>query len=249
VAFILVGTRRLRIDRQLALALVSLATIAVIMPVLGYDTTRLFAAAVPFLALSFAIAVAVIECAPLRKGASVKTPATPKQESRGLHWAPLLFGGAVVAVAVVGAPIAAAAIDKPAMPARTCPDGRRAEPLIGGAAVRLVEPSAKNDLDELAVHHVADSPVTKWLQQEAVFGPIHPGTTFIGGLSQRGYDRFAFVDGAVSAPGDSALYLCGATISDNKSNGVLRWSAVPIDVFAGTPVGASPTRPVLARAP
>jgi hypothetical protein len=161
----------------------------------------------------------------------------------------LLVGGAVAAVAVVGAPIAAVAIDRPAMPARTCPDGRQAEPLIGGAAVRLVEPSAKNDLDELDVHDVTSSPVTKWLQKEAVFGPIRPGTTFVGGLSQGGYDRFAFVDGAVGAPGGSALYLCGATISDSKSNGVLRWSAVPIDVFAGAPLGASSTQPGPARQP
>jgi hypothetical protein len=249
VAFILVGTQRLRIDRQLALVVVSLATIAVIMPVLGYDTTRLFAAAVPFLALSFALAVAVIERAPLPNGRPFTVPAAPKRESRGLRWAPLLVGGAVAAVAVIGAPIAAAAIDKPATPARTCPDGRQAETLIGGAAVRLVEPSAKNDLDELGVQHVADSPVTKWLQKEGVFPPIDANTTFLGGLSQGGDDRFAFVDGAVSAPGGSALYLCGTTISDSKSNGVLRWSAVPVDVFAGTPIDSTPTRPVPARQP
>jgi len=247
VAFILVGTQRLRVDRQLGLVVASLATIAVIMPVLGYDTTRLFAAAVPFLAVSFAIAITVIDRAPLPKGARVTAPAPPERESRALRWAPLLVGGAVAVVAVAGAPIVAAAIDKPAMSAQTCPDGRRAETLIGGSAVRLVEPGAKNELDELDVHHVADSPVTKWLQTEAVFGPIRPGTTFIGGLSQRGYDRFAFVDGTVSAPGTSALYLCGSTISDSKSNGVLRWSAVPVDVFAGTPIDATSTRPVPAR--
>ena len=249
VAFILVGTDRLRVDRQLGLAVVTLASIAVIMPVLGYDTTRLFAAAVPFLALSFAIAVAVIERAPLPNGRRFTTPTAPKRESRGARWAPLLIGGAVAVVAVVGAPIAAVAIDKPATSARTCPDGRRAETLIGGTAVRLVEPNVKDDLDELDVHHVTSSPVTKWLQKEAVFGPIHANTTFIGGLSERGYDRFAFVDGAVSAPGRSALYLCGATVSDSVSNGVLRWSAVPVDVVAGTPIDATSTPPVPARQP
>jgi hypothetical protein len=249
IAFILVGTERLRVDRQLGLAVVALASIAVIMPVLGYDTTRLFAAAVPFLALSFAIAVAVIERAPVPKGAPVTAPAGPKQEGRTARWAPVLIGGAVAAVAVIGAPIAAATIDKPATPARTCPDGRRAETLIGGSAVRLVEPGAKNELDELDVQHMTTSPVTKWLQKEAVFPPIDANTTFLGGLSQRGHDRFAFVDGAVSAPGRSVLSLCGATISDSVSNGVLRWSAVPVDVVAGTPVDAASTRPGQARQP
>ncbi len=196
VAFIVVGTERLRIDRQLWLAVVALATVAVIMPILGYDTTRLFAAAVPFLALSVALAVAVIERVPVPTGARVTAPAAPKPEGRALRWAPLLLGGAVAAVAVIAAPIAAAAIDKPAIPAQTCPDGRRAEPLIGGSAVRLVEPSAKSDLDELDVQHVTSSPVTKWLQKESVFGPIRANTTFMGGLNQRGHDRFAFVNGA-----------------------------------------------------
>jgi hypothetical protein len=249
VAFILVGTERLRVDRQLGLVVVALASIAVIMPVLGYDTTRLFAAAVPFLALSFALAVAVIERGPLPKRAPVTAPAAPKQESRTARWAPVLIGVVVAAVAVIGAPIAGAAIDKPATPARTCPDGRRAETLMGGSAVRLVEPSAKSDLDELDVDHVTSSPVTKWLQKEGVFPPINANMTFLGGLSQRGYDRFAFVDGAVSAPGRSVLYLCGATISDSVSNGVLRWSAVPVDVVAGTPIDATSTPPVPARQP
>jgi hypothetical protein len=249
IAFIIVGTQRLRVDRQLWLAVVALATVAVIMPILGYDTTRLFAAAVPFLALSVALAVAVIERAPVPRGARVTAPAAPKPEGRGLRWAPLLLGGAVAAVAVIAAPIAAAAIDKPATPAQTCPDGRRAETLMGGSAVRLVEPSAQSDLDELDVQHVTSSPVTKWLQKESVFGPIRANTTFVGGLNQRGHDRFAFVDGAVSAPGRSVLYLCGETISDSVSNGVLRWSAVPVDVVAGTPIDATSTRPGQARQP
>jgi hypothetical protein len=249
IAFILVGTQRLRVDRQLGLAVVTLATIAAIMPVLGYDTTRLFAAAVPFLALSFALAVAVIDRAPLPKGARVTAPDPPRHERRGARWAPVLVGGAVAAVAVIGAPVAAATIDKPASPARTCPDGRRAETLIGGSSVRLVDPGAKNDLDELDVQHVTSSPITEWLQEQGVFGPIHANTTFVGGLTERGHDRFAFVDGSVSAPGRSVLYVCGTTISDNISNGVLRWSAVPIDVVAGTPIDITSTRPGQARQP
>jgi hypothetical protein len=241
VAFILIGTRRLRIHRCLLFAAVALATTAVMMPVLGADTTRVFAAALPFLALSFALAVAVIERVPVRSDARIWRPVTPRQDSRPLLYAPLLVGGAVAAVAVIGSPIAAAAIDKPATPARTCPDGRPAEALIGGPAVRLVEPSAKNELDELDVQHVTSSPVTKSLRKEAVFGPIGPDTTVISGLNQHGHDRIAFVDGAVSAPRRSVLYLCGATISDSDSNAVLRPSAVPIDVFAGTSIDANST--------
>jgi hypothetical protein len=244
VAFILVGTDRLRVDRQLWLGAVALVTIAVIMPILGDDTVRIFAVAVPFLALSAALAVAVIERVPFPRHVSITEPAAPGPDTSRRVWAPVLIGGALAAIAVIGAPIAAAAIDKPAATARTCPDGRRAAPLIGGAAVRLVgnKPGAESDLNQLDVQNVVSSPVTERLQEEAVFGPIHPNTTVISGLDQRGHDRIAFVDGAASAPRASVLYLCGATTSDSDSNAVLRWSAVPIDVFAGSPIDAISTR-------
>ncbi len=73
-------------------------------------------------------------------------------------------------------------------------------------------------------------------------GPIEPNTTVVSGLDQRDQDRIAFVDGAVTAPGRSVLYLCGSTISDSVSNSVLRWSAVPIDVFVGTLTDTTSTR-------
>jgi hypothetical protein len=243
IAFILVGTERLHIGRQLKLTVATVATIAVIMPILGFDTTRLFAVAVPFLAVPFALALVVIERSFAAKDVAVAAPDTRRPDAVGPRWAPLLIGGAVAAVAVIGAPIAAVAIDKPPAPARTCPDGRRAEPVLGGSAVRLVRSDQKRDLDELEVRHVTGSPVTRWLQEHGVFGPIHADTTFVGGLNERGYDRFAFVDGAVSAPEGSVLYLCGMTISDNESNGVLRWSAVPVDVLVGSPLDATSARP------
>jgi hypothetical protein len=236
VAFILVGTGRLRLDRPRWLGVVTLATVAVVMPILGNDTVRFFAAAVPFLALSFVLAITAIERMPLGRDASAPTSATLNGEASRQLWAPVLLGGAVAAIAVVGAPIAAAAIDKPATPARSCPDGSRAEPLIGGAAVRLVESSAKNDLDELDVQHVARSPTVVWLQDKGEFGPIRSNTTLIGGLTRRGHDRIAFVDGAVSAPRRSVLYLCGTTISDRTSNALVKEWPLPLDVFTGTPI-------------
>jgi hypothetical protein len=81
------------------------------------------------------------------------------------------------------------------------------------------------------------------LQDRRVFGPIGAHVTVVGGLTRRGHDRIAFVDGAVSAPRGSVLYLCGATVSDSKSNDMLRPSAVPIDVFAGTSLAAVSPRP------
>jgi hypothetical protein len=244
VAFILVGTERLRVDRQLWLAVVALATVAVMMPILGADTTRIFAAAVPFLALPAALAVAVIDRISLRpRHATVRPSAARNADTRGSRWAPMVVGGAVAVVAVIGAPIAAVAIDKPATPTRICSDGHRAQPLIGGAAVRLVEPGAKSHLDELEASRVEDSPIIEDLQDRHVFGRIQAHVTVIGGLTQRGHDRIAFVDGAVSAPRRSVLYLCGRTISDSESNDMLRPSAVPIDVFAGTPIGAISARP------
>jgi hypothetical protein len=146
----------------------------------------------------------------------------------------------VAMVAVVGAPIAAVAVDKPATPARTCPDGRPAQPLIGGAAVQLVGGGqrAKDNLNEVEVSRVRNAPPVENLQDQHVFGPIDADVTIIGGLNARDHDRIAFVDGAVSAPGRSALYLCGTTISDSNTNEMLRPSAVPIDVFAGFPIDA-----------
>jgi hypothetical protein len=240
VAFILIGSERLRVDRHLWLVSVTLATVTLMMPLLGNDTTRFFAAAVPFMVLSIAFAVAVIERVSLRRDAIVAALAMPRRETPGRLWAPVLLGGAVAAITVIGAPIAAAAVDKPATPPRTCPDGRQAEPLLGGAAVSLVENShdAEGDLDELEVSRVTSSPAIRSLQDRGVFGPIRARTTIIGGLTQRGQDRIAFVDGAVSAPRSSALYLCGTTVSNSRTNALLKEWPLPLDVFAGTPTNA-----------
>jgi len=143
---------------------------------------------------------------------------------------------------VIGAPIATAAIAKPATPARTCPDGRLAEPLIGGAAVRLApnEPAA-NELDELEVTRVTKAPTVQRMQRWGVFGPIHSNTTIVSGLTQRGHDRIAFVDGAANGSGQSVLYLCGATIKDNANRVVAQ--PEELDTFAGAPLDSVSTRP------
>ncbi|HZA52450.1 MAG TPA: hypothetical protein VE549_17015, partial [Myxococcaceae bacterium] len=241
LAFVVIGTERLRIDRHLWLAAVALATVAVMMPILGNDTVRFFAAAVPFLALSVALAVAVIDRLPIRsRDATVRPSTVHGVEPRWSSWAPLVVGGAVAVIAVIGTPIAAAAIDKPATPARTCPDGRRAQPLVGGTAVRLVPPGAKSELDELDAHQVVRSRTVEWLQDKGEFGPIHANTTIIGGLTERGHDRIAFVDGTFSAPGRSVVYLCGSTISNKNTNALLKEWPLPLDIFGGTvaPTGA-----------
>jgi hypothetical protein len=241
VAFILIGTARLRVDRHLLLAAVTLATVAVMMPVLGTDTARSFSVAVPFLALAVALAVAVIERG-LRNEPANLSATTPSGGSRAQAWLPVAAGAAVAAVAVIGAPIAAAAIAKPATPARTCPDGRLAEPLIGGAAVRLAptEPAA-NELDELEVTRVTEAPTVKQMQRWGVFGPIHSNTTIVSGLTQRGHDRIAFVDGTANGSGQSVLYLCGATIKD-KANRVVA-QPEELDTFSGVPLDSFSTRP------
>jgi hypothetical protein len=106
--------------------------------------------------------------------------------------------------------------------------------------VSLVENShdAEGDLDELEVSRVTSSPAIRSLQDRGVFGPIRARTTIIGGLTQRGQDRIAFVDGAVSAPRSSALYLCGTTVSNSRTNALLKEWPLPLDVFAGTPTNA-----------
>jgi hypothetical protein len=238
VAFILIGSERLRIGRHLWLVSVTLATVTLMMPLLGNDTMRFFAAAIPFMVLSLAFAVAVVERVSVRRDAIVTAPAMPRRDTPGQLWAPVLVGGAVAAIAVIGAPIAAAVVDRPATPPKSCPDGRQAEPLIGGAGVTLVENSrgAEGDLDELEVSRVTSSPAIRSLQDRGVFGPILARTTIIKGLTRRGHDRIAFVDGALSAPRRSVLYLCGSTISDRATNALLKEWPLPLDVFAGTTI-------------
>jgi hypothetical protein len=237
VAFILVGTRRLSLPRHLWLTVVALASIAVSMPILGLDTVRIFAAAVPFLAVPFAVAVAVIGRVPVRRDEPESTASVaPKRESLGQTWLPVLIGGALTVLAVVGAPIAAVAVAKPAAQPRMCADGQRAEPLIGGVAVRLVgtDRSGGDGLDEVKISDVTSASTVRGLQQRGVFGRIHAPVTVVGGITERGHDRIAFVNGAVSATGDSVLYLCGTLVSDASSNPVLKEWPVPLDVFAGT---------------
>jgi hypothetical protein len=237
VAFIVVGTRRLSLPRHLWLTVVALASIALSMPVLGLDTVRIFAAAVPFLAVPFAVAVAVIGRLPLgRHRTECPASVAPKRESPGQTWLPVLIGGTLAVFAVVGAPIAAVAVAKPPAQPRMCADGQRAEPLIGGVAVRLVgtERSGADDLDEVKISDVTSASTVRGLQERGVFGRIHAPMTVVGGVTERGHDRIAFVDGAVSATRDSVLYLCGRVVSDASSNPVLKEWPVPLDVFAGT---------------
>jgi hypothetical protein len=237
VAFILVGTARLSLRRHLWLAVVALATVAVSMPVLGLDTVRIFAAAVPFLAVPFAVAVAVIGHVQLGRD-KTESPAAvaPKRESPGQTWLPVLIGGALAVLAVVGAPIAAVAVAKPAPQPRMCADGQLAQPLIDGVAVRIVgtERSGGRELDEVKISDVTSASTVLGLQQRGVFGRIHAPMTVVAGITERGHDRIAFVDGSVSATGDSVLYLCGRVVSDASSNPVLKEWPVPLDVFAGT---------------
>jgi hypothetical protein len=240
-AFILFGTTRLRVHRHLLLAVATLASVAVMMPVLGTDTTRSFSVAVPFLALAVAIAVAVIDSV-LRNEPESGSAATPRSGTRAQAWLPVAAGGAIAAVAVIGAPIAATAIAKPATPTRICPDGRVAEPLIGGAAVRLApNESAANDLDELEVTRVTRAPTVQRMQRWGVFGPIHSKTTIVSGLTHRGRDRIAFVDGTATSAGQSVLYLCGTTIKDQANRVVSQ--PEELDTFSGVPLDSFSTRP------
>jgi ribosomal protein S28E/S33 len=239
IAFLVIGTERLRLDRHLLLAAVGLASVAVMMPVLGDYTVRVFAAAVPFLALAVALAVAVIERIPLRASDATMRASVQKSDTRAARWAPIVLGVSVAAVAVIGAPIAAVVVDKPPTPARICPDGRRAEPLIAASTVRLVaNQGEKGQLDEVRASRVTSAPPIRMLQDRGVFGPIRAGTTIVGGVTEQEHDRVAFVDGSISVPRNSVLYLCGAPVSTPDSNPVLKEWFLPLDVFAGYPIGS-----------
>ena len=148
------------------------------------------------------------------------------------------MGAGLLAVLFVGAPVAMAAVGRPSAPPRLCPDGRPAEPLIGGVAVRVVPDGRRRAVDE-----VRDS---AFAAQLPAFMPM-PGKHFTGvpvpwalihGLTATGTDRFAVVDGAVTAPAGSTLYLCGEVVHDPETDASFAIYPDPVDVFRGRPLPA-----------
>jgi hypothetical protein len=206
---------------------------------LGVDTVRVFAATAPFAALPLALAAAVIT---RRPAAVPAVAAKPEPEPAG--WmerpsrqfaAPLVVGAALLALLFVGPPVAMAAVGRPSAPARLCPDGRPAEPLIGGVAVRVVPDGTRRAVDDVGAAAFA-AQVPYFLPVPGKHFTGNPPWTLVDGLTLTGTDRFAVVDRAVVAPRTSALYLCGDVAHDPDTDASFAIYPDPVDVFRGHPL-------------
>ena len=241
VAFIGMGTRRLADAPHLALGLVGVGATAACLPMLGVDTVRVFAATAPFAAIPIALAAAVLTRGPRTRAATaaVAEPAEPagwkERPSREMA-VPLVVGAAFLAVLFVGPPVAMAAVGRPSTPPRLCPDGRPAEPLIGGVAVQVVPDGRQGAVDEVGNgDFTAQLPLFQPVPGKHFTG-LNPPWTLIHGLTVTGTDRFAVVDGTVAAPRTSALYLCGDVAHDPDTDASFAIYPDPVDVFRGRPL-------------
>ncbi|MDQ6948819.1 MAG: hypothetical protein M3256_21815, partial [Actinomycetota bacterium] len=225
VALMVVGTGRL-VERSLcSMTLAAFAGLALSTPFIGVDSTRVFAAVLPFAALPFVLATQALARTPwafaVRAGEPATAPPTEPvarsvDSSVGVRstdpWWPLAAGGGLMALVLLGTPVAMAVVAGPDTPVRRCPDGQQAEPMVGGVSVRVVNtpPGAARRLDELPlatfsknVHALAGPFPANQLAR--ITGPA----TVIFGVTARGDDRIAMVDGDVAAPRSGVLYLCG----------------------------------------
>ena len=226
VAFVVLGTARVK-SPAWEFALVSLAGIALSLSLTTIRDIgpRVYAATVPFFALFFAGAVAII--ARFIRGAPTATPPLAKR-SRLRSWVPVAVGATIVAITVFATPLATATVSKPEVRSRTCPDGRRAVAFTGGVAVHLVpnKPNAESELDDIDLAQFSPDS----LEIAGLLQGLPPGVTILQALPVGRHPELVLtvVDGYVDPPGRSVLYLCGRTrVADPE--GVL-------PVFFGTPL-------------
>lgn len=247
LGFIVIGTRSLPLTFPGELTVVAFLAVMLSLPFIGTDSVRVFADAIGFMALPLILAVVLVgQVGPVVRpdrieGAQQLVPLTSgsweKPSASGSL--PLVLGGALIASMAVGIPVAMAAVHLPAAPPRQCPDGRAAQPLIGGVGVRIVagRGGGSGGVDELGLDAFA--------RQASSFAPVPYNhlariagpATLIGGLTMGGVDRFAILDGLVSAPRSSVRYLCGQIEEDPLTTAVFSILSNPADVFRGVPLG------------
>lgn len=231
VAFLVIGTDRLACRAHLSFTVAALAALVGSIPIIGIDGARLFAPAIGFLALPLALAVAAIVA---ELSAHDALPRLEPHRSNTSSWLPLAVGGGLVAVLLVGTPLAMAIVDKPRVPARACPDGRRAEPLFGGVKVHLVDSGAasQSGIDRLPLASARQGEAFDLIPafNQVVTGPM----TLVVGVTATGADRFAFLRGEVGQVGDVPLQLCGETVRDASSEALYAYLPHPFDFFVGT---------------
>ena len=215
-AFVLVGGARRLIPTHAGFLLVVMAGVLISLPAIGLDSARVLAATAPLMALPSAVAVFVL----LRRLPAGRTAETaelgPVPPSH--RWSPVAVGAGLVVVALAGAPLAAAAVRKPATASRSCPDGRPSQVLVGATSVRIV---ADGTAAGRGVAAMDAGPAARRLEEVAVLAGVkslvRPGTTIAAGLDAAGNDRIAFLDGIGPTDGSSVLHYCGGNLGDNMS--------------------------------
>jgi hypothetical protein len=161
--------------------------------------------------------------------------------ARPVRWAPAAVGVGIMAVTIVGVPVAVALVTKPAVTRRVCTDGRPAQAFIGGVSVRLVEggPGSEQQLDEVEMGSVRpnDNPFLTYAGWPSPLNGVTMRTTLVSAITPRGNDRILFVDGDVQAPDDSVLYLCGQPLADGASQISYFWPRpLTFGYFSGMPL-------------
>lgn len=228
VAFGVLGSARLKRPDLTAFSVACLVGLVVSIPLLGADGFRVFSAIVPMFSLPFVLSVAVLHSAAAGVGA------TAAGARRGLA-TPAVAGAIMVLFILAGAPLAMATVDLPEVPEGRCEDGSRPEPLFGGISLSVAGQADEDDLDRLN-----DADFARALAFFAPFVPevAGPGAlpsirTIVSGVTETGSDRIAFVTQQVSAPGGSALLLCGRSLSGQHIDSLQSDYPVPVDFYAG----------------
>lgn len=255
LSFVVIGSRVLPVAFPIPLTLVAFAAVVISLPFIGTDAVRVFADGIGFMTVPLVLAVVILGGARQRRPVSELTPVgravAPLRRERDLVPAPgaarvlvgalpVLVAGTLLATMAFGVPVAKAVVNLPDLPPRQCADGRAAQPLVGGVAVRIVsDPTGSNrTVDELGLAAFA--------RQAPTFAPapfnhlarITGPATLIGGLTPDAVDRFAIVDDQVDAPRTSVLYLCGGVERDPVTDAIFSVLTNPADVFRGVPLDA-----------
>jgi hypothetical protein len=232
VAFLGIGVSRLRSPALVPFTLAAFVGMIVSTPFLADGTSgvRVFAATIPFLALPFMFSVALLTRPQLRR--TQDGCVDEGQRARARLPIALVIGLALVAIIVIAGPLAAALVGKPAVRARSCPDGRPAKAFLGGEAVQLVRDSADRDLDQFKIGRFDP----QQLEIRDLLANVRPGDTILSALDDHGAPYIAVVEGRQSAPRSSALYLCGSRVSDATTRTSAEIYGAPLNVFVGRPL-------------
>jgi hypothetical protein len=232
MAFVTVGASRLGSPVLVWFALAALVGMIVSTPFLADGTSgvRVFAATVPFLALPFMFSVALLTRP--RLPPSPGSRANEMQRPRARIPAALAIGLALVAISVIGGPLAAALVSKPEVRAHTCPDGRPAKAFLGGEGVQLVQDSADRDLDQFKIGRFDP----QQLEIRGLLASVRPGTSILSALDDDAVPYIVVIEGRQSAPRSSPLYVCGSSVSDATTRASAETYGAPLNVFVGRPL-------------